>query len=263
MNKRLKIYCVIQYIICVTFASSVNSHLNAQTEITVDEILHTLTETMNPDQSQGIVKMTIVTTTKQERTFEYKTFSKNKGEKSLMKYVKPRRVKDQAILMLNDANDIWIYFPRTKRIRKLATHAKRQKLEGSDFSYEDMGASNSFIEEYDAVRHHDEKKQDRQCYKLELTRRAESSAGYSRIMLWVDKDNFVPLVVDYYHDDDPQLWEKQLVCSDIQLIDGIYTPMKYMMYNKLDNTQTSMEIVEVTYKVDLSDDLFTEMGMQK
>ena len=180
-----------------------------------------------------------------------------------MKYVTPRRVKDQAILMLNDADDIWIYFPRTKRIRKLATHAKKQKLEGSDFSYEDMGASNTFIEEYDAVRQNDEKKRGCQCYKLQLTRKAESSASYSRIVAWVDKDRFVPLVIDYYHEDDPELWEKQLVCTDIQLIDGIYTPMNCIMYNKLDNTQTSMEIVEVTYKVDLPDDLFTEMGMQR
>ncbi len=59
------------------------------------------------------------------------------------------------------------------------------------------------------------------------------------------------------------IWEKQLVCSDIQLIDNIYTPMKYVMYNKLDATHTSMEITEITYQVDLPDELFTEMGMQK
>ena len=70
-------------------------------------------------------------------------------------------------------------------------------------------------------------------------------------------------MVDYYHEDDPELWEKQLICSDIKLIDSIYTPMKYTMYNKMDNTHTSMEIIEVNYNVDLSDDIFTEMGMQK
>nr|KXH77627.1 MAG: hypothetical protein AM324_03425 [Candidatus Thorarchaeota archaeon SMTZ1-83] len=237
--------------------------LHGQNEMTGKEILQMMTETMNPQQSQAIMRMTIVTTSGQERTFEYRTFSKNGGEKSLMKYLKPRRVMGQAILMLNDADDIWIYFPRTKRIRKLATHAKKQKLEGSDFSYEDMGASNTFIEEYETVRHDDEEKENRQCYTLELTRKPESSAGYSRIMLWVDKEYFVPLVIDYYHDEDIELKEKQLICSDIQLIDGIYTPMRCIMQNKLDDTQTSIEIVEVSYKVDLSDEIFTEMGMQK
>jgi outer membrane lipoprotein-sorting protein len=218
---------------------------------------------MNPEQSQGIMTMTIVTSTGQERTFKYETFSKGKGNKSLMKYLAPQRVKGQTILMLNDANDIWTYFPKTKRIRKLATHAKKQKVEGSDFSYEDMGASNTFIKEYSAIRRDDEKREGRACYKLELTRKPESSAGYSRIVMWVDKENFVPLVIDYYHDDDPKLREKQLVCSDIRLVDNIYTPFKYTMYNKLDNTQTSMEIVEIDYNVDLPDNLFTEMGMQR
>ncbi len=238
-------------------------HLNAQGEMTADEILKTLTETMNPEQSHGIMTMTIVTSSGQERTFRYETFSKDKGDKSLMKYLEPQRVKGQTILMLNDANDIWTYFPRTKRVRKLATHAKKQKVEGSDFSYEDMGASDAFIEEYNALRLNDENKEGRSCYKIELTRKAESNASYSRVMLWIDKENFIPLVVDYYHEGDPQLREKQLVCHDVQLIEGIYTPMDCTMYNKLDNTYTKMKIMEITYQVELSDDLFTEMGMQR
>ena len=239
------------------------TRLHAQNEMTAKGILETMTQTMNPEQSHGIMTMTIVTSTGQERTFKYETFSKGKGDKSLMKYLEPQRVRGQTILMLNDANDIWTYFPRTKRVRKLATHAKKQKVEGSDFSYEDMGASNAFIDEYDAARLKDENIDGRPCYKIELTRKPKSTASYSRAMLWVEKEKFIPLVVDYYHEDDPQLKEKQLVCKDIRLIDGIYTPMQCTMYNKLDNTYTSMNIVEVTYDVDLSDDLFTEMGMQK
>jgi outer membrane lipoprotein-sorting protein len=239
------------------------AQLNAQKDMTADEILETLTETMNPEQSRGIMTMTIVTSSGQERTFKYETFSRDKGDKSLMKYLEPTRVKGQTILMLNDANDIWTYFPRTKRVRKLATHAKKQKVEGSDFSYEDMGASDAFIEEYDARRLDDEKQEGRSCFKIELTRKAESDASYSRVMLWIDKENFIPLVVDYYHEDDPTLREKQLVCHDVQLIDGIYTPMDCTMYNKLDNTYTKMKIIEITYRVELSDDLFTEMGMQR
>ncbi|UCF71728.1 MAG: outer membrane lipoprotein-sorting protein [candidate division WOR-3 bacterium] len=237
--------------------------LYAQDDITADEILKTLTETMNPDQSHGIMTMTIVTSTGQERTFKYETFSKGKGEKSLMKYLEPQRVKGQTILMLNDANDIWTYFPRTKRVRKLATHAKKQKVEGSDFSYEDMGASDAFIDEYNALRLKDEKKEGRSCYKLELTRKAESNASYSRVMLWVDKENFIPLIVDYYHGDDPQLREKQLVCHDVKVIEDIPTPLQCTMYNKLDNTYTGMMIIEITYDIDLADDIFTEMGMQR
>lgn len=232
-------------------------------QMTAERIIETMTETMNPDQSHGRIKMTIMTTSGQERTFLYESFSKDQGEKSLIKYLKPTRVKGQAILMLNNANDIWIYFPRTKRVRKLATHARKQKLEGSDFSYEDLGSSNGFIDDYDAVLVGEEKKQNKNCYKLELKRKEGSPAGYSRIVAWIEKETYIPIVIDYFHDDDPHLWEKELVTSDVQRIDGIYTPMKLVMYNKLDNTKTSMEFTEISFQVDLPDDLFTEMGMQR
>jgi outer membrane lipoprotein-sorting protein len=261
--KKSRIYVIPMIALGALLASMGSPALAEDTKLTADAILDTLTETMNPEQSQGEMSLTIVTSSGDERTFVYETYSKGQGEKSLMKYLKPSRVKGQTILMLNDADDIWTYFPRTKEIRKLATHAKKQKLEGSDFSYEDMGGGDAFIEEYDAVRLDDEKKEGRDCFTLELTRKEDSDASYSRVILWVDKENFVPLVIDYYHERDKELREKELVCSDVQLIDGIYTPMVCTMYNRLDDTYSRMEILEVTFRVDLPDDLFTEMGMQQ
>lgn len=237
--------------------------LSAQDGITADEIIHTMTETMNPEQAEGKMKMIIITSAGEERTFTYETYSKDQGAKSLMKYLSPSRVKGQTILMLNDGDDIWTYFPKKNHVRKLATHAKRQKLEGSDFSYEDMGGSNTFIEEYESQRLNDEKKEGYNCYTLELTRKPDSDAGYSRIIIWVDKKMLVPIVIDYFHEHDSDLREKQLICRNIQLIDNIYTPLEYTMYNKLDDTQTRMEIIEINYEVELPDHLFTEEGMKQ
>jgi outer membrane lipoprotein-sorting protein len=231
--------------------------------ITAEEIIRTMTETLNPEQSEAVMEMTITTSGDQERTFVYKTYSKNGGEKSLMKYLEPGRVKNQAILMLNNADDIWMYFPGTNRVRKLATHAKKQKVQGSDFSYEDLGSSNEFENDYKSVLLGEEEKEGKLCYKLELTGKKDSDAGYSRLVAWVEKESYVPLVIDYYHEKDPELLEKELVLGDVKTVDGIPTPMKMIMYNKLDNTKTSMSFRELTYDVNLPDNLFTEMGMKK
>jgi len=222
-----------------------------------------MTETLNPEQSEAVMEMTIITSSNQERTFVYKAYSKNKGEKSLMKYLEPGRVKGQTVLMLNNADDIWMYFPRTNRVRKLATHAKRQKVQGSDFSYEDMGSSNEFIDDYNSVLIGEEEKEERLCYKLELTRKEDSDAGYSRLTVWVEKESYIPVRISYYHEKDKNLLEKELILSDVQTIDGIPTPMEMVMYNKLDDTKTTMRFKELTYDVDLSDNLFSEMGMKK
>lgn len=232
-------------------------------ELTGEDIVQKVNDLFNVESGYAKAKMTIMTTSGQKRTFIYESWSKNKGEKNLVRYLEPRRVKGQATLMLNNADDIWMFFPRTQRVRKLASHAKKQKMQGSDFSYEDMGSGDAFINDFSPKRLKDEKMEGYDCYKLELTRIPDSDVSYSRLIMWVIKENFVPAVIDYYDEDDPTLHEKRLVESDIRVIDDIPTAMKVVMYNKNDNTQTELELLEVKYNVTLADSMFTERGLKK
>ncbi|KPK90708.1 hypothetical protein AMJ80_08070 [bacterium SM23_31] len=232
-------------------------------QLSGEDIIQKVNELFNPQTSYGKAMMTIVTTSGSNRTFVYESWSKDKGEKNLVRYLEPSRVKDQATLMLNHADDIWMYFPRTQRVRKLATHAKKQKMQGSDFSYEDMGGGDVFITDFSPKRLEDEKMEDHDCYKLELTRKPNVDISYSRLIMWIIKENFVPIVIDYYDEDDPDLSEKRLVQSDIRTIDNIPTAMKVVMYNKNDNTQTEIELLEVKYNIPLDDEMFTERGLKK
>jgi len=251
-------YAYFIYALCLFSVNSVIAQ-----ELTGSQIIEKVNELMNQQTMQAEALMTIVTTSGQRRTFKYMSYSKDNGEKNLVVYTSPNRVKGQKILMLNNADDIWAYFPRTGRVRKLATHAKKQKMQGSDFSYEDMGAGNSFINDYESKRLKDEKIEGFECYKVEMTRKKESDATYSRLILWVIKENFVPVVIDYYDEHDPNRLLKRMVQSDIKVIDGVPTGMKIVMYNKQDNTQTSMEFVAVQYNVKLDDRMFTAGGLRR
>ncbi len=232
-------------------------------ELTGKDIIQKVNDTINVETSHGTAKMTIVTTSGSKRTFVQESWSKDKGEKNLVRYLEPQRVKDQAILMLNNADDIWMFFPRTQRVRKLATHAKKQKMQGSDFSYEDMGSGDAFIKDYVSKRLEDEENEGYDCFKLELTRKRESDMSYSRLIIWVIKANFVPVTIDYYDENDPSRKVKRLVQSDIQVVDGIPTAMKAVMFNLKDNTQTELEMLEVEFNIPLDDSLFTERALKK
>lgn len=232
-------------------------------ELTADDIIQKVNDQFNTETSYAKSKMTIVTTSGQKRTFVQESWSKDRGEKNLMRYLEPRRVKDQAVLMLNHADDIWMFFPRTQRIRKLATHAKKQKMQGSDFSYEDMGSGDAFIEDFTSKKLDDEQKEEQDCYLLELTRKPESSSSYSRLVMWIIKENFLPVVIEYYDEKDPTYLLKTMVASDFRVIEGIPTSMKVVMFNKNDNTQTEMELLEVKYNISLSDAMFTERSLKK
>lgn len=234
--------------------------LGAQ-ELTGPEIIKKVNDLMNQQSSKGTMDMTITTTSGQERTFEYLTYSDNYGEKNLMIYQEPQRVKGQKILMLNNADDIWAYFVRTKRVRKLATHAKKQKLEGSDFSYEDMGASNAFINDFDTKLTGTEKKDDQECYKLLMTRKPDAGTSYAKMIMWVRKDNFVPIVIEYY--EQPDHLDKTLVQSNIKVIDNVPTGTKMVMTNNNDQSKTTMVIRNIEYNIKLDDELFTERGLKR
>ncbi len=231
--------------------------------LTGEDIIQKVNDTMNVETSYAKAKMTIVTTSGSKRTFVQESWSKDKGEKNMIRYLEPRRVKDQAVLMLNNADDIWMFFPRTQRVRKLATHAKKQKMQGSDFSYEDMGSGDAFIEDYVSKRLEDEESEGYDCYKLELTRKPESDLSYSRLIIWVIKENFLPIAIDYYDDKDPSRRVKRLVQSDIRVIDDIPTAMKSVMFDLNDNTQTELEMLEVKFNIPLDDNMFTERALKK
>ena len=207
--------------------------------------------------------MTITTSSGDKRTFKFESWSKGAGEKNLVRYLEPSRVKNQAVLMLNDADDIWAYFARTKRVRKLASHAKKQKFEGSDFSYEDMGGGDAFITDYTSKRLEDEEKDDYDCYKIELTKKEDSDISYSRIIMWIIKENYCPVYIEYYEEDNPKRLQKTLSQYDIKIIDGLPVAENSVMRNVNDNTETKTSVIEIEFNVDLNDEMFTERSLKK
>lgn len=249
-------------IICAVLTFCFHSIAIGQ-ELTGPEIIKKVNDIFNPETSYAKSKMTIMTTSGNERTFLYESWSKGRGEKTLLRYLKPSRVKDQAVLMLNHSDDIWMYFPRTRRVRKMATHAKKQKMQGSDFSYEDMGSGDAFIEDFTSKRLPDATVEGLACYQLELIRKPDNDNSYSRLIMWIEKETYLPVQIDYYHETDPTRHEKRLVESDFKIIDNIPTAMKAVMKNIQDNTETKMELIEVQYNLELADRMFTERELKK
>lgn len=235
---------------------------NSYAQLTSHQIIEEVNNLMNPASSWAKSKMVILTSSGQERTFVYESWSKNHGEKNLIKYIDPRRVKDQATLLLNFSDDIWMYFPRTQRVRKLASHAKKQKMEGSDFSYEDMGSGNSFLEDYESKKLDDSKIDKQDCYVIEMLKKPDTDISYSKLKMYILKSNFFPIMIEYY-DEKTERLTKTLTQYDIQVIDNIPTGMKMIMKNEIDNTQTTMEFIDVKYNIELDNAMFTERGLKK
>lgn len=225
--------------------------LRAQ-ELTPEEIIRRIDDTERVVSSEGMMKQTITTSGGKKRTLEMKAYSRDRNDKQLMIYTGPKRVKGDKILMLNNGDDIWFYTPKTDRVRHLASHARRQKVQGSDFAYEDMSGG-TFEEDYTCILLGEEEIDGTGCYKFELVP-TENGPHYSRLVLWADKGKFHSIRIDYYEDDELL---KRLKLYDIQMIDGHWYAMRLVMTNLQEGGETVMETVDIKFDLDLDDAIFT------
>ena len=248
------------WIICILTFSTIQLHAQ---ELSARQIIQQVCDVMNQEQSQAIMELTITTSSGDKRTFVYESYSKDRGEKNLLKYLEPSRVKGQVILLLNNAADMYTYFPQTNRIRQVASHTKKQKFEGSDFAYEDMGSGDCFLNDFSHKKLANVKTQGKDCWQIELTPNPDYKSSYSRLIIKIDKSNFVITTIDYFDEKDPQYPIKRLMVQEVRIIQGIPTPTVMVMKSLEDNTETIMKISSIDYNVDLPDEMFSELGMQQ
>ena len=208
--------------------------------------------------SHGTMRQVITTSGGDERSLEMEAWSRDRNDKQLMVYLAPRRVAGDKILMLDEGDDIWFYTPRTDRVRHLASHARRQKVQGSDFAYEDM-AGGSIEEDYTFSLIGAEAVDGTPCHKLELVPTA-SGPHYSRLILWAGQEHYLTRRIDYYEDD---RLLKTLTTGDVRQIDGHWWAMRLVMENLEEGGRTIMETLEMEFDVDLPDELFTAGGLKR
>jgi len=213
-------------------------------------------ERMGSTRSEA--RQIITTSSGQERTLEMDMFSKDMNDKQLTVYTGPARVRGDKILMLNDGDDIWFYTPKTDRVRHLASHARKQKVQGSDFSYEDFSTGH-WEEDFTHTLLGDETIDGVDCWHLSSVP-TDSGPSYARIESWIDKARSVALRVDYF-DDEGLL--KRLTASDVRQIDGHWVPFGMLMTNLRDGGKTLIEMADLEVDVELSDNLFTTNSLKR
>jgi len=236
------------------------SMIQAQDKLAIN-IIQAVTELMSPENMKSTGTQTIVTSSGKTRTFEFESYMGGKGQSSLTRYTKPAAIRGQAFLTLNNADDIWTYFPRTKRVRKLASHAKKQKVQGSDFTYEDMGSGDVFMTKFTPKSQGEEIINGDICWKIELIGIPEQDPPYPKIVMWARKSDYSPVKLDYFNDNDFN--SKTLLLSDIKIIEGLPTAMKVLMVDHKEHSSTSMETLEATYKWEPPKGFFSERSLKK
>jgi len=227
--------------------------------LSVDEILDMMEANQNPKSSKSEITQIIYTSKGKENRSHMLSWGKGGGESQLMEYVSPKRVKGMKILMLNDGDDIWTYFPRTGRVRKIASHQRNASVNGSDFSYEDLSTKDQ-RKDYHVSLAGEENKSGASCYQI-VMKAKDKKKSYQQMIFWVDKSNFVALAAEFY-DEDTKLW-KVLSTAGVEKIGDYWTAKSIEMKNVQKGSRTVVTLEKMEFDIPMADEVFSERNLKK
>lgn len=220
--------------------------------LSVDQIMDRVEKNEKIPSSITLVDQTIITSKGKSRVLSIQGFSKNSGDDQLSLYTGPARVKGDKILMLNGGDDIWFYTPRTDRVRHLASNARKQKVQGSDFSYQDL-EQRDYQEDFKMKLLGSEEISDVNHYIVQAIP-TSSGPDYAKLIFWVNQENFIVSKVEYYEE---ELLSKTLYASNVQKVGEHWVAMKLEMRNNESGSKTLLETKEIEINVNLDDSKFS------
>lgn len=198
---------------------------------------------------------------KRARTLtEYGKRSGPAGYKVLIVFNSPPDLKNVGFLIHARTfadRDLWAYFPAYKRVRRIATSFQDDSFFGSDFSYDDFGGPPN-LDDYKFSIQKEDVIDGKACYVVEVTPKVRRK--YTKYIVWVAKDLWIHLKIDYYQDKDIY---RTGAFTNIRTIDGIPTPFRMNMENKQTNHRTELTIESIKYHTKFEDGLFSQRSLER
>jgi outer membrane lipoprotein-sorting protein len=188
-----------------------------------------------------------------ERSIRLQTLEvQGDGDKSLSVFDAPKDIKGTAFLSFTHAttpDDQWLYLPALKRVKRIASANKSGPFVGSEFAYEDL--SSQEVEKYTYKYLRDEALDGRDTFVIEAYPVYENS-GYTRQVVWLDKEMYQPLRIDYYDRKNAEL--KTVVSGDWKLyLDQYWRPGRMEMTNHQTGKSTILLWDDYEFKTGLTD----------
>ena len=161
------------------------------------------------------------------------------GKKAAIKFRSPADLKGLGIVIKGD-NEIYVKLPGTKKVRRVASHARKQGFQGTDFSMDDL-------QMLKFGRHFDAKilEKNETAIKLELTRKSSSTVPYKRIVTVIPKDSGIMQTIEYFDDDGKNVKRQERSNLDKDA-NGQYGYRTILMKDLVRNHATELRVNEMS-----------------
>ena len=187
----------------------------------------------------------------------------NDGDKSLTIFDSPKDVKGTAFLNYTHKigdDDQWLYLPALKRVTRISSRNKSGSFMGSEFSYEDI--SSQEIEKYIYKWLREEEYEGMDCFVTERAPVDKKNSGYSRQVVWIDKQEYRTWQVQYY-DRKNEHFKTLTMKNYKQYKDKFWRALEMHMANHQTGKSTLLQFTDYKFMVDLNDDDFSKNSLQR
>jgi len=169
--------------------------------------------------------------------------------------------KDRGISFLKKKKEVWNWIPSIERNIKLPPSMMSQSWMGTDFTNDDLVKEASMVDDYVHSFIGEEAIRGRPCHKILMVPKAEAAVVWGKVILWVDKADFIVMRAEYY-DEDGEL-VNTLVTDSVAVLGGRLLPsvMSMQPADEPDN-RTILEYRALVFDKPLADDFFSTRNMQ-
>lgn len=147
-------------------------------------------------------------------------------------------------------DDRWLYLPALDLVKRIATGDKRTSFLGSDFCYEDISGRSINEDRHRLLETTDD------YYVLENVPKQLEQVDFSRFTMWIHRESFVPVRVEYFDAQDRKYREYEVL--EVATIQGHPTVMKSRMKDLRDGGETVLAFDRVAYDLGLPEGIFSE-----
>ena len=222
------------------------------------EVMKKVDEKMRGKTSKAEMTIQIVRPT-WSREIKMKTWSKG-TQYALITITAP--AKEKGTVYLKREKEVWNWIPSIERIIKLPPSMMSQSWMGTDFTNDDLVKESSVINDYTHSFEKDSVIEKKDCYKIKLTPKPESAVVWGKILIWVDKKDYIELRAEFY--DEEGILISTMQNSDIKMLGGRLLPGKVEMTPADKKEQKTVMIYNsILFDQAIEDDFFAPENMKK
>ncbi|MEA1986042.1 MAG: outer membrane lipoprotein-sorting protein [Candidatus Marinimicrobia bacterium] len=225
------------------------------------ELAKKLDEKDKPKDSKSNTTMILTNKNGKTQSKTIRSIQKDDNKKQIIWFLSPARDKGVAFLKLEHKNrddEMSLWLPAFKKIRKIRTSDKGDSFMGSDMSYEDMTTRD--LDEYNYELLDDENLNGTDCFVLKSKAKPKAKSTYKYIISWIDKTKLT-IVKEKFYDNNNKLHKVKTV--KFKKIDGYETPTEFLVKDVQKNHKTKVKITDIELDTNVKDDLFQEKNLKR